>query len=138
MRIATALAVCSLSLQGCATVLLPLCPAIAKNSVYPPEPGRYVNVFAEREATRRGLSVVPHSWFTVSVSGFAPSVWVYSNEYAPMICAFDPRSQTILMRETYMSCTAHANDWIAKLRGSHHEELMLTETKFYENCVSAE
>jgi hypothetical protein len=129
---------CAVSLAGCATVNLPLCPAIAKNSYDPPDNTRALNKFAVQQATDRRIEVKQLSWFAASFSGFSPSISWYQENYPFMVCAFDPKNQTIHIRETHMSCMAHARQWIQKTQSDHPEYLMLTETKFYENCVSVE
>jgi hypothetical protein len=58
--------------------------------------------------------------------------WFTAN-YTQMLCAFDPHKEA-LDRETYISCTVHAPDWMKITRSAHPENLMLTETKFRENC----
>lgn len=120
---------------GCSTVKLPLCPAIARNSYQAGEPAMQVNKFAALHAERQGLVIAQLSWFSAEFSGSPAGIDWFATHYPAMLCAFDPARETTRIRETYMSCMAHAKDWIQKVQSAAPEQLMLAETMFYENCA---
>lgn len=127
-----------LCIAGCSTVMLPLCPAIAKNSYGASEASNPANKKILEQASDRKIRVRQLSWFSAEFSGFAPSLASFQNDYKFMLCAFDPTLQKIFIRETYISCMNHAEEWITKVNSPNPAELMLSEAKFVENCALAD
>jgi hypothetical protein len=131
---ASSISACLLLLTGCAGARFPLCPAIAENSFPSDGRGKIVNMYIQREADARNVEVRPLSEFTAEFRGSGPDLEWFNQNYAFMLCAFDPRKQ-VYDRETYLSCMSHASQWIQIVRSSTPEDLMLRETKFRENCA---
>ena len=134
---ASALALVTVGGIGCTTITLPLCPTIAKSSYSAGESASPVNKRIVEQALARKIEVRQLSWFGAEFRGFAPTLNSFEADYKFMLCAFDPTLQKVFIRETYISCMNHADEWITKIRSGNPAELMLTETKFVENCAAA-
>ena len=130
------LIIISCTTAGCTSVILPLCPAIAANSYPAQSEANYVNFFAKQNAEASHITISPLSWFSARFSGSIWDVETYKNSYKSMLCAFSPVQQQILIRQTYGSCMAHADNWITIVSSDKPEVLMTTQTLYYENCVS--
>lgn len=127
-------------LSGCSkfnfipAALFPLCPEIAEAS-YPEGKGtgQVINLYVKEQAREREILVTPLSAYVAELHGSNVDLAWFTANYPQMLCAFDPR-QVVLDRETYLSCIKHAPEWISIVRSQHPENLMLTQTKFRENC----
>jgi hypothetical protein len=127
---------CAAALSGCATVMLPLCPSIAKNSYEHQDASKALNKFAVDLAEKRSISITQLSWFQASFSGLWPDIRWYEENYPYVLCAFDPKLQLIYKRETYVSCMRHARNWIETAQSKEPQNLMSPDSMYYEDCVS--
>ena len=123
----------AIAYSGCATARFPLCPRIAERSYPLGKPGETVNMFVRDEAKWRQVRIRPLSHFAADFSGSKSDIRWFSGNYSFVLCAFDPR-QVINVDAIYTSCMSHALEWLAIVR-SQPENLLLTETKFKDNCA---
>jgi hypothetical protein len=124
-------------ITGCTSARFPLCPAVAEASYSEHTRGKIINYYVDQAAIERHVYIEPLSEFSADFYGSYQDIKWFSDNYPFMLCAFDPRKIPD-DRETYISCMTHAKDWITILRSSMPENLMLTNTKFKENCSSLE
>jgi len=125
----------SLLARGCATVRLPLCPAIAEASYQSGGRGKIINMYVSQSAVERNVVIRPLSSFAADFTGGYPDIKWLSNNYPFILCAFDAR-QVVHDRDVYISCMQHSPSWIAIVQSSKPEDLMLRETLFRENCAA--
>jgi hypothetical protein len=126
-----------LLMASCTTVVLPLCPAIARISYSTNQEDAVINRLIIQEAKARQIKINQLSWFSAEFSGYSPSVAAFKKNYRYMLCAFDPSNPKILqakVRDTYQSCMTHAEEWIEST-ASKPETLMTTNSVFYEDCA---
>jgi hypothetical protein len=124
-----------LFLASCTTVVLPLCPTVARISYSNNEEDVAINRLIIQEAKTRQIEINQLSWFAAEFSGYAPSVAAFKKNYRYMLCAFNPSNPKILqdkVRGTYQTCMTHAAEWIEKTTSG--PEILMT-TDFYENCA---
>lgn len=121
---------------GCSTVILPLCPAVARYSYGPTEPESPINKIIVNRSLEAGIEIKQLSWFLAEYRGSYFEVNRLVKRYPSMVCAFDPNLRRTLIRETYMSCMEHASDWISISSSDSPWTLMTSSTSFYENCGS--
>lgn len=125
-----------LLLAGCASVKVPLCPTIARSSYGPGESASPVNKMVLEEVKRSNLELRQLSWFAAEVSGASNSVKRLEDNYAHLVCAFDPALHPAsAIRQDFLSCMKHANEWVRIVQSPRPEELMATQTLFLENCA---
>lgn len=121
---------------GCASVKVPICPTIARSSYSPGEAGSPINKMIIEEVKRSNLEIRQLSWFAAEVSGAASSVDRLQNNYSHLVCAFDPALHPpSAIRQDFLSCMKHANEWLKIIQSPRPEELMATQTMFLENCA---
>ena len=99
------------------------------------ERGLVVNKYIMDQASARNIKIAVLSEYEAELYGTPADLQWFTQNYPAMLCAFDPR-QNLSNRETYISCTSHAPQWIEIIRSQHPEYLMLRQTKFLENCSS--
>ena len=111
----------------------PLCPAIAQASYAPNTKTSFINKYILDQASDRHVEIRPLSEYAAEFVGPYDQISWFDANYKFMLCAFDPK-QVVLDRDTYISCMSHADGWVRIVRSSHPENLLLTQTKFRENC----
>lgn len=132
----TCCVVISVMTAGCASVKVPICPTIARSSYSPGEAPSPINKMILEEAKRSNLEIRQLSWFAAEVSGAATSVNRLESNYPHLVCAFDPALHPpSAIRQDFLSCMKHANEWLRILQSPRPEELMATQTMFLENCA---
>lgn len=120
---------------GCASVRLPLCPAIAHNTYQDSNVKSPIGKLVAEAAEIRNIKITPLSWFAAEFHGAYWSANWMNRNYQYLVCGFDPSKQNTYIRETYLSCMAHSKEWIGIIQSGAPENLMLAETKFFENCA---
>lgn len=139
MNIATGpAAACIFFLSACTTTTLPLCPAIAANSLSPADPNRSVNYFVSSRAKDLDITILQTSWFSANFSGSYLAMAHFKNDYPLMLCAFDPSLQMTEIPQTFSSCMSNARSWISTIQSDHPEKIFDDTTQvYYGNCVRA-
>ncbi len=123
------------TLSACATIRVPLCPAIAEKSYPDPQIGEVVNRYMAERARSKNIAISPLSPFAAEIGGSVFAVEWFDRNYPWMLCGFESR-QMLYDRETFLSCMHHASEWMKIVRSNQLESLMLRETKYVENCVN--
>jgi hypothetical protein len=122
-------------LAGCASIRLPLCSTIAARSFPEGAETGPVNAFIQAAAERRRIRIEVLSPITARFRGSRGDVrWLEAN-YKHLVCAFEP-GQVSNARSTYMSCLAHAEEWVAATQSKSPENLMLQQYLYVENCMT--
>src|ERR1700752_3100782 len=94
-----AMALPLLATNGCVTVTLPLCPAVARNSYSLEEMPSPLNRMILEQAEVRGIAAQQLSWFAAEYKGFSRRIASFEQEYRFMLCAFDPDHAGLLQAD---------------------------------------
>lgn len=119
---------------GCASVQLPLCPALARASYEIGGPPSDINRILKERSDDHVIKIAQTSRFTAEFSSslFAIS-WLKTN-YPFLVCSFDP-SQVDSVKVSYDICMRHVEEWIRIIGSDHPDELMLDPHGYQEACV---
>ncbi|KIO50269.1 hypothetical protein [Nitrosospira sp. NpAV] len=123
------------AVSACATIRVPLCPAIAEKSYPSEQVGEVVNRYMAERAASKNVAISPLSSFAAEISGSIFAIEWFDRNYPWMMCAFESRHM-LLDRQTFMSCMHHASEWMRVVKSDQPEHLMNRETKYEENCVN--
>jgi hypothetical protein len=124
-------------LGGCATVKVPLCPAIAWRSYPDGSTSSNVNYFVQVQAKERNVEVNQISAFTARLSGSSTDIKWFDENYREMLCSFDHRlgPQVPLPDDIYLGCMTHADTWKEIVRSASPERLATDNSQFMSYCA---
>lgn len=122
-------------LAACATVRVPLCPAIAEKSYPDIRLGEPVNRYLALNALDRNVRITVLAPVAAELSGGVSDIRWITRNYPWMLCAFDSNHVTD-DQATFGSCMSHASRWMEIVNGqSTWAVLMVGQTLYAENCM---